>query len=254
MEPVAARHELDDPLATIHHLPVAEQVAVLMDDTQQQYPTRADLNRVERKSGRNRTVTIAVVALIAIAALVFGYFNSTAISQATTVGQLNTASIDALSKAREELKAQGVPEADLPVVPTVVSGPDVDVNSIVQAASALVLADIRTDPAFRGPTGLTGQAGLPCDPIAQPLCRGPAGERGIEGVQGGPGLNGITPVCVDTPTQCQGAAGDRGTDGANAPTPQSARFDLVEGQCVYTTVYSDGTEIRADAGFAACAP
>lgn len=229
-----------------------ERVEELMDDTTKkvrQLPSRAMVDRVDRRRQRGNLVTVLIVALIAITGVVWGYRNSRDI--ATT--QLNSASIQALNDVRTELKARGVPESQLPPTPTVMPGPEVDVNAIVQATLALVLAEVRSDPQYRGPTGTPGLNGQPCDPVVNVKCVGPPGNNGSDGSNG---VDGQSPPCLSTPAQCQGAdgrPGANGADGAPGPRPVSARFDG-DGisSCDYVTVYSDQSEVRASAPLREC--
>lgn len=242
-------------------LPLQRDVETLMTETIDQareLPTVDDLDRVDRRRRRSQTVTIAIVALIAIIGVVWGYLNS----QTIAATQLNAASVQALDDVRTQLRAQGVPESQLPPPVTVVSGPEVDVNAIVQASSALVLAQIRNDPKFKGQPGIPGQ---PCQPTT-PACVGPAGtngEPGKDGAQGDAGTPGSSPACLSTPDACQGAQGakgdqgdkgDQGVAGPPGPTPTGAAFvgDGVN-DCALEITYSDGTRIRADAPLTNCA-
>jgi hypothetical protein len=220
----------------------AEEFEQTVEDGVREMPTKADVSRVERKAKRGNQVTIAIVALIAIAALVWGYINSQETARVAAANEINYGSIQVLNAARDQLKAQGVPEKDLPpIVQAPAPGQPVDINALAQAAAALVLADIRTDPAFRGPEGGRGADGKPCDPIDNVLCRGPGGapgENGTNGVDGKNGENGTN-----------GVDGRDGEDGEDAPKAVSASFvDLNGGpgiDCVYRTVYDNGAAIDA---------
>lgn len=249
---MATRHERDEE-STLYELPLVQQVEELtndMVDRAEHLPSRARVDRVERKAQRGNTVTIAIVALIAVAALLWGAANSRANAETAAANQINAASIDALNDARDQLKAQGVPEADLPPVITAPPpGDKVDINALAQAAAALVLADIKNDPAYRGATGLAGELGKPCDPIANVLCVGPQGIQGIQGLEGPEGKQGQPGI--------NGNDGTNGMNGADGPHPVSAAFhdvdpDLLSVDCKYETTYSDGEVISATAASGAC--
>lgn len=247
---------VQDELPSIDRIPVQRKVERLMNDTVaevRQMPTRKDLARLDRRRQRSQTITVAIVAFIAIIGVLWGYFNS----QTIAATQLNSASVQALDDVRTQLRAQGVPESQLPPPVTVVSGPDVDVNAIVQASSALVLAKIRSDPAYRGTPGLPGQ---PCQPTT-PACVGAVGDKGI------PGDPGLTPACVSTINACQGPPGVKGDQGEqgvkgdkgdtvvgpSGPTPDTAAF-VGDGEpdCAYVVTYSDGKQVPANAPPAFC--
>lgn len=223
---------------TLYALPLvqaAEEFEQSIEDEVAQIPTRADVNRVARRSDRNRTVVLCVIGLVSILALLLGGRAIQGVAEATAANKINAGAIDALNQARDQLRSQGVPEKDLPsVVPQPSPGADIDVNSIIQATKAIILAQIRDDPNFRGPTGLEGPPGKPCDPLANVLCVGPQGIPGAQGVEGPQGVQGQPGV--------QGERGIDGVNGSNAPRPVSASFfdtdpdDMFSG-CVYRTTY-----------------
>lgn len=249
MKLVVARRRLErDEGGTLHELPMVQQVEQLTDDMVQRaesLPSSDRVDRVERGSKRRQTITLAIVALIAIAALIWGGINSANTARVETANQLNTASITALNDARDRAIAAGVPEKDLPAaVPQPTPGANVDINAIVQAVSALVLTEVRTDPRYRGPQGGVGPDGKPCDPVDNVACIGPQGEQGQEGASGEPGTNGS-----------EGPPGDPGAPGKDAPTPISAAFVDIDPaadtmmndgiDCKYETSYSDGSKTSA---------
>jgi len=246
----------DESGGTLYALPLvqaAEDLKQSVEEGVAQMPTRDDVYRVERRAQRRQQVTVAIVALIAIISLVWGYINSQENAETAAANQINSASIDALNAARDQLKAQGVPEKDLPpVVQAPAPGQPVDINALAQAAAALVLADIRTDPAFRGPEGGRGADGKPCDPVDNVKCigppgdvgkQGPEGKEGPQGKQGEPGVNG--------------ANGNDGSPGKDAPTIVSGEFHDSDPapavvNCTYVLTLSDGSERTTKAGTAAC--
>lgn len=242
--------------ATAHDLsPVEEIEALAAENVEQvrQLPSRGDLARVDRRRQRGNWVTIGVVALIAVGALVFGYFNSREIADQGSINALNSAAITALEQTRDKLRSEGVPEADLPTTPApVLAGPGqpvVDINSIVQTVMALVLSEIRGDPAFKGPSGLNGTNGTSCL-ATDPACVGAKGDQGDKGVAGDPGLKGDQGDKGDKGDTVQG---EPGTPGKDAPTPMSAEFVADgNGGCNYVTTYSDGNKTIAPADPAVC--
>lgn len=164
-------------------------------------PTRDDLRRSNRRSDRNRDITIATVALIAIIAVAFSYFNSEQIDDLSTATAINTGSIEALDDAREDLRAAGVPESELPPPLVINDTEPVDVDALVRATEATILARIRIDEEFRGVAGIPGK----------------------EGRMGPPG---ITPPCMSEPAQCEGADGLMGPEGPQGPQgPQGIQGD-----------------------------
>jgi hypothetical protein len=188
-------------------------------------------------------ITICIVMLIALAALgaVFWTFPKIAYAQAQTA--LNSQAIEALQQAREDLIASGVPEKDIPPALNIPANPaEVDVDSIIKAAAASVLAQIRNDPAYRGQDGVMGLPGAPCDPNVNPACVGPKGDD--SDVPGPAGADSTVPgpkgdACLSSNPECVGPAGK------DAPTPQSASFVTTENGCMYRTVYSDGSSVDA---------
>lgn len=227
-----------------------DDALVQLEESAQQVPTRGDLARVENKSDRNRGIAIAVAILIGLASLGYNFFNTTQIAETAAESQLNRESIETLRLVREQLRESGVPEAELPPPVEENTGGGVDLNAIVQATAAIVLADIRTDPRYRGPIGPDG---LPCDPERDLRCIGP------EGPEGAPGEPGSDSPCVDNVALCQGPMGDPGSAGpagADAPRPVRAFFERPANgsrtSCDYVTEYSDGTLIRAATNTVLC--
>lgn len=208
--------EPEDQLAEVTPLPQfleeAEHLITEMEtDDGKQVASKKDLRLLRNKTDRARTVTIAVVALIAIGALILGYFNSGSLAATRAETAINTGSAKALTQAIDELRASGVPENQLPVAPVIDPAEPVDVDGLINATVATVLAKIRTDPAYRGATGLAGANGA--DGMSPECltdisrCVGATGPQGIQGVQGIPGVQG--------PIGPQGAQGDPGPAGAD---------------------------------------
>lgn len=223
--PVGGTHPVSK-ISSLHR--AANILSTTMVDQVQCLPTRGDLDRVSRRSDRNRRVTIAIVALIAITALIVGYFNSRDLDEVSTATAINTGSIETLNQARNELRASGVPENELPPAITVLPGAPVDVDALVAATQATILATIRTDPQFRGAAGVSGvscepsvnpacigragddsivpgPAGLSCDPQVNSLCRGPKGDDGLASIIPGPPPFSYT---IPNPTQDATAPGE----------------------------------------------
>jgi hypothetical protein len=183
--------------------------------------SKKDLDREARRRKRTGQVVVALSLLISLLSLLVGQLNSQALSDAAAAQSLNTASIDALREANAKLEARG-----LPPIPVPQPGSEIDVNALAQAAAALALADIKTDPEFRGPRGEAGLPGLPCLPeiagCSGPM--GPAGQPGKDGengTDGAPGQNGLdgqngapgVPCDPAVNPLCQGPAGPVGPGG-----------------------------------------
>ena len=169
------------------------EVEVLMADTAQrarELPSREDLRIVERRSDRKQQVTVAIALVLALCGI--GLSLATAYRQGQTAAAtvINASSIQALEQAREELRASGVPEQDLPPLATPLPGASVDIDALIDATTATILARIRTDPQFRGQAGLPGPPGPPCDPTFNPACTGPQGDPGVQGLPGEMGTPG----------------------------------------------------------------
>lgn len=213
--------------------------------------TKQQLKLSLRGVFRAMRVTIAIVALIALSALGTAIYVLPKVATTQSQTDLNTASLNAYGEAIEELRRQGVPENQLP--PALPASPtdELDVNAIVQASAATVLARIRTDPAFRGQPGRPGD---PCNPNVDPLCQGPRGEPGTNGTNGTNGTDGINGINgTDGKDGQDGQNGQDGAPGKDAPTPSSAEFVRNDdGTCVYRTTYSDGSATNAQTNPANC--
>lgn len=172
-------------MSTTHNVP--DEVGKLVTETLaevKKLPTSQQVAWARRSSDRNRTVIILSVALMTILSLGLGSLLFPRIMKAETAIAFNTSAIEALQEARLKLRASGVPEADLPP-PVVIQGHDVDVEAIIRATEATVLAKIRTDPKYRGAAGIPGPSGKP-GINGQP---GPPGKQGEKGDAGPPGTN-----------------------------------------------------------------
>lgn len=205
--------------ASIHRLPM-ERVADYFENVVSEVPSKRDLYRDNRKRVRTATVTICIVGLIAIGSLILGYSNAQQVGVVAAGQAINTGSIEALSQARDQLRAAGVPEAQLPAPIVIQQGEPVDVDALVQATTATIVAKIRTDPNFRGQSGIDGLNGNdgatpPCIFLPN-MCKGdqgipgtvgPAGPAGVAGQAGPAGVQGD-----------QGVAGERGPMGLTGDT------------------------------------
>jgi hypothetical protein len=228
----------------------------LIPEMASQTATKDDLKRTERKGSRNRTVAICVVALLCFFSILFNILNSERITDNATVTAINTGAIDQLNKARADLLASGVPEDQLPPPVSIDAEAPVDVDALVQAATATVLAQIRTNPDYRGAAGIPGPAGPQGDSPAclftpgscrgQDGANGQAGQAGLPGSQGDPGLPGQNGVKGNAgvqgdkgekgdkgdpgevgPAGPAGPKGDPGTDGADGKCPGGANMITV---------------------------
>lgn len=177
----------------------------------EEVPTREELARTKRQANRHGRMGVAISALLGAVAILISIWNTTGVVRTETAQQLNSASIDSLKEANKKLEARG-----LPSIPVPQPGQDVDTNALVQAAAALVLADVQTDPRYRGQPGatVTGPPGAPCDPAANPACRGPEGQTGQPGVSGASGAPGA-PCDPAIRPECQGPPGIPGVNGQN---------------------------------------
>lgn len=276
---MAAQHRLAEPLeppdiltdetlAEVIPLRQACELAEQMASEAESFPdVDRKIEQAKKNSDRNRTITICVVALIAIIAVITAGWNAQRIAENESAVTLNGASIEAYGRAIEELRRAGVPEDQLPppLPPAGAPADEVDVNAIIQASSAAALVKMRTDPQFRGQAGLPGVNGAPCDPSQNPLCRGPEGAEGVAGQPGTPGTPGTPGAPGDegtpgTPGEdgidgTDGKDGDDGADGtpgapgADAPRPVSAQYVGDLNDCVYRTTYEnpDGSTYNVDA-------
>lgn len=171
-----------------------QAIEILKDNAEhaRSLPSKEDLRLNRRAGDRNRNITLIGVALIAVAALVFSSVNNSAINDTAAATAINTGSIKALNDARDQLRAAGVPESQLPPPVVINQSQPIDVDALVNATAATILAKIRTDPTYRGAAGLQGDVG-------------PIGPGGVPGA---------APACLATPTACQGADGKPGAPGA----------------------------------------
>lgn len=203
----------------------AEEVDALMSENVRQLrqlPTQADLKAVSNKADRGVTVAVAAGILLGIVAILISLFTAYQQGKTAAATVINSSSIQALERARDELRASGVPEQDLPEILPPEPGAPVDIDALVNATTATILAKIRNDPAFRGAAGLPGDPGAPCDPAVNPLCTGPKGDKGDQGIsgnQGDDGPMGPPPAAytMTTPTGPQTCTRDEGSPN-NAPT------------------------------------
>lgn len=220
----------------MHSNPVLDEAEAILDEAIKHAPelaTKDDVKRGERKSDRNRTIILCGVALIAILAFIgAGYaIERSNVNSAQTA--VNTSALKTYDQAIAELRAQGVPEEQLPPPPvTPTDTQEIDVDGLVTAASAKVLAQIRNDPNF---TGQRGPEGAPCDPLVNPSCQGPAGANGTNGIDGENGVNGrdsTVPGPAGEPPSGWETAFPNGTskcDRAVPFDPNAPRYN-----CVYT--------------------
>lgn len=207
-----------------------------------QTPTQEDLERLRRRSDRNRNIVLCVVLAIAIFALFFGWRAMTAQAKNAAADQLREERIKSLQEANDKRAAQGLP----PIVPP--PSEEGNVSSIVEAAKAGLLEDIKNDPRFRGDPGFPGPPGERGDPCLPTVlgCIGPPGERGVPGPPGVPGDPGSTGVAGPTgppgPPGESGPPGPPGSPGLSGPPGQgfySERPFVIEeseGIC-YLTVF-----------------
>lgn len=173
-----------------------------------------EVARSNRRSDRNARVVIAIVALIALVSLGLGYNNFFGLRQVSEANAINTGSINTLNEAREELRRAGVPEQDLPRLIVLDPSKPVDVDALMEATSATILAKIRLDPTYRGIAGIPGPTGPSGAPGVSPTCLGEFLEcRGAIGPEGPVGPGG--PVGPEGP---EGPAGPTGPAGATGPT------------------------------------
>jgi len=187
-------------------------------------PTKDDLKRATRRSDRNRLYILCGVALISIIALAIAVALIPRLSSLEQNNAINTGSIEKLQEARDQLRAAGVPEDQLPpVVPAPAPGEPVDVDALVNATAATILAKIRTDPAYRGAAGLKGDVGdmgpqgrpgeAPACLTSPTQCQGAEGRQGPKGDEGERGLPGESPPCLQEATACRGERGEKGDKG-----------------------------------------
>jgi hypothetical protein len=198
-----------------------ERAAQYLDEIAQEMPTKRDIKRQERRRKRTATVTVALVALIAVVGLVLGGWNTRKIGQVAASDAINAGSIEALQQARDELRASGVPEAQLPAPIVIREGEPVDVDALVAATTATIIAKIRTDPNFRGASGIDGLNGIdgatpPCLFLPN-MCKGDPGEKGDPGDKGDQGDQGIPGINGTNGTN--GTDGVNGTNGADSTVP-----------------------------------
>lgn len=224
-------------------------------------PTKDDMRETRRQGARNRNVAIVISLVISVLGLLIGGLALNRAVRVETAIQLSDASIESLRKANQELEARGLPPIDV-ITPADSSPERVDVDEIVQAAAATLLARIRDDPAFRGPVGAVGPQGLPCR-STDPVCVGPPGEDGKDGKPGVDGIDGIDGT--DGTDGIDGINGQPGMDGTNGTgdtgrgiTSFGPEIDETNADtgCSFITRYTDGTStiVPADEAFCAAIP
>jgi hypothetical protein len=197
--------------------------------------TKHSARRVNR--GTNRTARIAVLlsAAISIVALLITVFNSQAIARQETRATVNENSLQALKETNRELASQGLPQLPVPQ-----PGEAIDVDTLAQAASALVLVEIRNDSRFRGPSGAPGLPGAPgLSPpclMTATLCQGPLGPLGPPGAPGPSGQS------IVGPSGPPGAEGPSGPPGAPGPPGRSVASIRVEGDLESCSIVFDFTD------------
>lgn len=199
------REMLPEPLVDLEH-----KLESIQNEAQH-IPTQERMEISERRGRRGAQVGVALSILIAIIALWLAYNNSTDVARVAATQELNKESLAALRDANKKLEARGLPPLPVPQ-----QGETLDANTLSQAAAALVLAQINSDPTFRGPTGATGArgpSGRPCVPSI-PECRGPSGTPGQPGQSGTPGQPGQDCDPAQIP-ECQGPGGQPGQPGAD---------------------------------------
>lgn len=246
----------DLPESITSNLSVLDQAEQVLNNAAQHaqlVPTVEYIKRVERKSDRNRNVVIAVVLLISILGLVIGTLAYTQGVKNAAQLSVNDSALKTYNEAIVELRAQGVPEDQLPPPPILAADPgagqSVNVDGLIDAASAKVLAEVRGNPAYRGANGLGGPGGPvgpPCNPNINPDCVGPGGAQGQPGTPGSNGTNG-----VDGTNGTDGTNGANGVDGApggegpkgdtGAPGRGITGSEPTDDPCTRKVNFSDGT-------------
>lgn len=218
-------------------------------------PTQGQLERETRARQRGQKVFAAVIVLAILLGYLFTYFVSRNVGATAAKQQLLESTISSLEQTNRQRADVGLPPVDIPAVVSQVedSGTGLDPSAITDAVTLNVVSLLETDPRFRGAPGVVGPVGPrgePCLP-ENPECKGPPGQPGQPGQPGENGQNGQDgEPCDPSNPACRGPEGPPGQD---APTIDSANFQLVNGDCKVVLGLSDGQSIVGEAGEAACA-
>jgi hypothetical protein len=233
---------MTDPLTEL------DRATSLIDDVEKRtggVASRRQLINAQRRTSRLLYAAVAICLLISLITAVTVAMMLPRLVRTETGLAVNSAAIESAIQAREELRQAGVAEQDLPPIPTPEPAEDgVDVESIVDTVTSIVLAEIRNDPRYRGPAGAPGD---PCDPAIDARCIGPEGRSGEPGTPGGEGPRGEPGApCLPSNEACRGPAGTDGQDGEDAPRITGAGpARNAEGVCVFRTTLEDGTTFDA---------
>ncbi len=160
-----------------------DEAEQLLDETMSRVASTSDVARVDRRSARRMNTTIVACLLISLLSLVFGGYAISRAAAAEASLQLAKDAETAYVLAKKDLERAGVPDSEIPSPMSA----QIDQTGIIKAVSAAVLAALKTDPTYRGATGLPGPAGAP----------GINGERGEKGDKGERGERG--PAGQDCP-------------------------------------------------------
>lgn len=224
-------------MMTTEHNPLVEleRASQLIDTVEKRtggVASKKQLLFMQRRASRLMYAAIAVCLLISVVTATAVALMMPRLVRTETGIAMNTAAIESAIATREELRRAGVAEQDLPPIPEPRPAEQgVDVDAIVDTVTAIVLAEVRNDPRYRGP------AGEPCDPATNPACIGPEGAQGDPGEPGDDGAQGEPgEPCSPEIEACRGPAGEDAPRIVNAGPVRND--ELV---CVFRTTLEDGT-------------
>ncbi len=177
-------------------------------------PTVRQLKSEQSSRIRGQRIIYAVLALAIVVGYFFTYIVAQDVGRTSARAELLDSTVASLVEANEVRQAQGLPA--IPIDDVIRQLND---KGIVQAVTAAVLAQVASDPRFRGPSGAIGPEGAAGQPGV-----GIPGDRGIPGVPGIDGEDGNS-IKGDTgdvgPKGDTGDTGATGQPGAEGPPPSS---------------------------------
>lgn len=211
-------------------LPIQTQIQRAADQLDVEFERR------ERRDKRRNRLIAGAIALAIIGSYLFTYFVARAEGAKAANLELLESAVSSLQQANDERAKQGLPPVQVPAP----APAQLDRNAVIDAVTSAVIAQIGSDPRFKGPAGesimgpkgpqgdqgpqgLPGVAG-PTGPAGRDGERGPQGDTGPEGPQGQQGPKGDTgdrgpqgDTGPEGPTGPQGPEGPPGTPGSDAP-------------------------------------
>lgn len=191
----------------------------------QAHDTASAASESEKKRNKARNKIIAgLVVLALLGSYLFTYFVARDQGAKAANLELLQGAVTSLEQANEARKQQGLPPVQAPPP----AAPGVNTSAVIDAVTTAVIAQIGSDPRFRGPAGESimgpkgpaGDAGVagPMGPMGPAGPLGPAGDRGPQGDSGPPGRDGTNgQTGSQGPQGPEGPQGDRGQQGDAGP-------------------------------------